>query len=57
MPGRDNSGPMGQGSMTGRALGFCNGNEISSLKMQIKDINKTKEAIEKRLDELEKTVI
>lgn len=31
MPGRDNSGPMGQGSMTGRALGFCNGNEMPEL--------------------------
>ena len=111
MPGFNQKGPMGQGSMTGRALGFCNGNEmpcsasrtgrgnnrsmgirlgfghcfsqgrsfrknsenffhryrnssqyskenvISSLKMQVEELNKTKEAIEKRLAELEETVI
>jgi len=26
MPGRDSTGPMGQGPMTGRQLGFCNSN-------------------------------
>lgn len=25
MPGRDGTGPMGQGSVTGRGLGFCTG--------------------------------
>lgn len=25
MPGRNGTGPMGQGSMTGRGLGVCNG--------------------------------
>ena len=25
MPGRDGTGPMGAGSMTGRGLGFCTG--------------------------------
>lgn len=25
MPGRDGTGPMGQGSITGRGLGFCTG--------------------------------
>jgi len=25
MPGQDGTGPMGQGPMTGRGLGFCNG--------------------------------
>ncbi len=25
MPGRDGTGPMGAGSMTGRGLGFCSG--------------------------------
>jgi hypothetical protein len=25
MPGRDGTGPMGQGPMTGRGLGFCTG--------------------------------
>ncbi|HCX63972.1 MAG TPA: hypothetical protein DHN33_02015 [Eubacteriaceae bacterium] len=24
MPGRDGTGPMGQGSLTGRGMGFCN---------------------------------
>ncbi len=27
MPSGDRTGPMGQGSMTGRALGFCTGND------------------------------
>lgn len=27
MPNRDGTGPMGQGSMTGRAAGYCAGNE------------------------------
>ncbi|MCW0484907.1 DUF5320 domain-containing protein [Gaoshiqia sediminis] len=27
MPSGDRTGPMGQGSMTGKALGFCEGNE------------------------------
>ncbi|HAU31364.1 MAG: Uncharacterized protein XD78_2224 [Desulfotomaculum sp. 46_296] len=26
MPGRDGTGPMGRGSMTGRGLGFCGAN-------------------------------
>lgn len=25
MPGRDGTGPMGQGTMTGRGLGYCTG--------------------------------
>ncbi|MFP4023682.1 MAG: DUF5320 domain-containing protein [Thiohalospira sp.] len=29
MPGRDRTGPLGQGSMTGRGMGFCSGNEFS----------------------------
>lgn len=28
MPGRDGTGPMGAGSMTGRAAGFCAGNTV-----------------------------
>ena len=27
MPGRDRTGPMGQGSGTGRQLGFCSGSD------------------------------
>ncbi|MCD4703587.1 MAG: DUF5320 domain-containing protein [Methanosarcinaceae archaeon] len=28
MPGRDRTGPMGKGSMTGRGAGYCTGNEF-----------------------------
>ena len=28
MPSGDRTGPMGQGSMTGRGFGFCSGNDI-----------------------------
>lgn len=28
MPGGDKRGPMGQGPMTGRAMGYCAGNEV-----------------------------
>lgn len=28
MPGRDGTGPMGQGSMSGRGLGLCSGTPI-----------------------------
>ncbi|MEE4198502.1 MAG: DUF5320 domain-containing protein [Bacteroidales bacterium] len=29
MPGGDRTGPMGQGPMTGRRMGFCSGNEFA----------------------------
>ena len=29
MPARDGSGPMGQGPMTGRAMGYCTGNRAT----------------------------
>ncbi|KUO59430.1 MAG: hypothetical protein APF84_07670 [Gracilibacter sp. BRH_c7a] len=29
MPGRDGTGPMGQGSMSGRGMGLCNPNSTS----------------------------
>lgn len=28
MPARNGTGPMGQGPMTGRAMGFCTGNRV-----------------------------
>ena len=28
MPRGDKSGPMGQGAMTGRAMGYCTGNDV-----------------------------
>jgi len=28
MPGRDGTGPMGKGSMTGRGFGFCSGSDV-----------------------------
>ncbi len=30
MPRRDGTGPMGQGSMTGRRMGFCNTNNVDN---------------------------
>ena len=30
MPGGDRTGPLGQGSMTGRRMGFCTGSENTS---------------------------
>ncbi len=29
MPGRDGTGPMGQGAMTGKGIGYCVGNNAS----------------------------
>jgi hypothetical protein len=29
MPGGDRTGPLGQGPMTGRRMGFCSGNEFA----------------------------
>jgi hypothetical protein len=29
MPGRNGTGPMGQGAMTGRGLGYCTGNNTA----------------------------
>lgn len=30
MPRRDGTGPMGQGSMTGKRMGFCNTNNVDN---------------------------
>lgn len=34
MPGGDKSGPMGNGPMTGRGTGFCNGNKQESYRVR-----------------------
>ncbi len=33
MPGRDKTGPIGQGAMTGRGLGFCQGNGVGNYRI------------------------
>ncbi len=46
MPSGDRTGPMGQGSMTGRGFGFCSENDIPVLKMVLADMEEEEEALD-----------